>query len=166
MDAALKILRGFQGVVGLIAGLLTLSLLVVTVMAIFGDSSSTPEPFNAQNSASYGTFVWQTGVMIACLFVLWFIAGRIALAVLGSQSGTVVNAQVTAIVEPALVERGETAEPATSLGGHLCQSCGYAYNSEDGDSDGGIAAGTSFNDIPSSWYCPVCGSAKTEFSNA
>ncbi len=32
-----------------------------------------------------------------------------------------------------------------------------------GDPDGGIAAGTSFEDIPDDWVCPVCGADKSAF---
>ena len=29
--------------------------------------------------------------------------------------------------------------------------------------DGGIPPGTAFDDIPSDWYCPVCGARKADF---
>lgn len=45
-----------------------------------------------------------------------------------------------------------------------CSVCGYVYNPEEGDSDGGIAPGTSFEKIPDTWVCPICGAAKSEFS--
>ena len=35
---------------------------------------------------------------------------------------------------------------------------------ESGDPDGGIPAGTAFEDIPTDWYCPVCGARKADFS--
>jgi rubredoxin len=44
-----------------------------------------------------------------------------------------------------------------------CAVCGYVYNPEDGDPDGGIAPGTKFEDIPDDWVCPVCGAGKEEF---
>jgi rubredoxin len=44
-----------------------------------------------------------------------------------------------------------------------CTVCGYIYDPEIGDPDGGIASGTPFEKIPDSWVCPVCGAAKTEF---
>ncbi|MBY8986967.1 MAG: rubredoxin, partial [Candidatus Lokiarchaeota archaeon] len=28
----------------------------------------------------------------------------------------------------------------------------------------GIAPGTSFEDIPDTWFCPICGSDKTKFA--
>jgi rubredoxin len=45
-----------------------------------------------------------------------------------------------------------------------CTVCGYIYDPEEGDSDGGIPAGTSFEKLPEDWVCPICGAAKSEFS--
>jgi rubredoxin len=44
-----------------------------------------------------------------------------------------------------------------------CKVCGYIYDSERGDSATGIQPGTSFEDIPADWTCPVCGAGKVEF---
>jgi rubredoxin len=44
-----------------------------------------------------------------------------------------------------------------------CTVCGYIYDPELGDSDGGIKPGTPFEKIPDDWVCPVCGAAKSEF---
>jgi len=44
-----------------------------------------------------------------------------------------------------------------------CAVCGYVYDPEVGDPDGGIAPGTKFEDIPEDWVCPVCGAGKEEF---
>lgn len=46
---------------------------------------------------------------------------------------------------------------------YQCKVCGYVYDPEEGDPDSGIAPGTSFDDIPENWYCPVCGVTKTDF---
>ncbi|MBN2420634.1 MAG: rubredoxin [Deltaproteobacteria bacterium] len=46
---------------------------------------------------------------------------------------------------------------------YVCSICGYVYDPAVGDSDNGIEAGTSFEDIPDSWTCPVCGASKDEF---
>ena len=45
----------------------------------------------------------------------------------------------------------------------ICTSCGYLYDPEEGDPDGGIPAGTQFEDIPDTWFCPVCGARKSDF---
>jgi len=45
----------------------------------------------------------------------------------------------------------------------ICSSCGFIYDPEEGDPDGGIPAGTAFEDIPDDWFCPVCGARKRDF---
>ena len=35
---------------------------------------------------------------------------------------------------------------------YVCDPCGYVYDPEVGDPDGGIAPGTAFEDIPDDWY--------------
>jgi rubredoxin len=46
---------------------------------------------------------------------------------------------------------------------YVCSVCGYVYDPEEGDSDGGIAAGTKFEDLPDDWACPTCGVGKEDF---
>jgi rubredoxin len=46
---------------------------------------------------------------------------------------------------------------------YQCTVCAYAYDPEVGDPDGGIEPGTSFEDIPDDWVCPVCGASKDQF---
>ena len=46
---------------------------------------------------------------------------------------------------------------------YVCTICGYIYDEEKGDPDGGIAPGTKFEDIPDDWVCPVCGASKAAF---
>ena len=45
----------------------------------------------------------------------------------------------------------------------ICESCGFIYDPADGDPDGGIPPGTAFDDIPDTWFCPVCGARKRDF---
>jgi rubredoxin len=45
----------------------------------------------------------------------------------------------------------------------ICESCGFIYDPDEGDPDGGIPAGTAFEDIPDTWFCPVCGARKRDF---
>ncbi len=45
----------------------------------------------------------------------------------------------------------------------ICESCGFIYDPADGDPDGGIPPGTAWEDIPDSWFCPVCGARKQDF---
>lgn len=46
---------------------------------------------------------------------------------------------------------------------YVCTVCGYVYDQEKGDPDGGIEPGTKFEDIPDDWVCPVCGVSKDMF---
>ncbi|MCK5287491.1 MAG: rubredoxin [Candidatus Omnitrophica bacterium] len=46
---------------------------------------------------------------------------------------------------------------------YKCTVCDYIYDPEVGDSDSGIAPGTSFEQIPNSWICPICGVDKSQF---
>jgi rubredoxin len=47
---------------------------------------------------------------------------------------------------------------------YMCESCGFIYDPEEGDPDGGIPPGTAFEDIPDTWFCPVCGARKQDFA--
>lgn len=44
-----------------------------------------------------------------------------------------------------------------------CLACGYIYDPEVGDPDGGIPPGTPFEDLPDDWVCPQCGVGKDMF---
>ncbi len=44
-----------------------------------------------------------------------------------------------------------------------CIVCGWIYDPEVGDPDGGIAPGTPFEDLPDDWECPECGATKDMF---
>jgi rubredoxin/flavin reductase (DIM6/NTAB) family NADH-FMN oxidoreductase RutF len=54
-------------------------------------------------------------------------------------------------------------EEVKKLTKYRCTVCGYIYDPEKGDPDGGIAPGTLFEEIPDDWVCPVCGAAKSDF---
>jgi rubredoxin len=45
----------------------------------------------------------------------------------------------------------------------ICTSCGFIYDPDEGDPDGGIPPGTAFEEIPDTWFCPVCGARKVDF---
>ena len=71
------------------------------------------------------------------------------------------------------VKRGTTPKAAPSyiaekkeapkMAKYRCTVCGYIYDPELGDPDGGIKPGTPFEEIPDGWVCPVCGAAKSQF---
>lgn len=47
---------------------------------------------------------------------------------------------------------------------YVCDVCGWVYDPQQGDPDGGIAPGTPFENLPEDWVCPECGAAKGQFS--
>ena len=46
---------------------------------------------------------------------------------------------------------------------YVCTACSYVYDSEKGDPENGIAAGTPFEALPEDWTCPLCGLGKEVF---
>ncbi len=44
-----------------------------------------------------------------------------------------------------------------------CSVCGYVYDPAVGNVDECIEPGTSFEDLPANWVCPVCGASKDKF---
>lgn len=46
---------------------------------------------------------------------------------------------------------------------YKCPACGYIYDKSIGDPDNGIKPGTSFDELPGEWGCPVCGMEKEDF---
>lgn len=47
---------------------------------------------------------------------------------------------------------------------YICDVCSYVYDLEVGDPDNSIRPGTSFNELPEEWVCPICGVGKEDFS--
>ena len=48
---------------------------------------------------------------------------------------------------------------------YVCDVCGYVYDPAVGDPDNGIDPGTSFDQLPENWVCPLCGVGKDMFSS-
>ena len=46
---------------------------------------------------------------------------------------------------------------------YVCILCGYVYDPAEGDPEGGIPAGTPFEELPEDWVCPACGVGKEHF---
>jgi flavin reductase (DIM6/NTAB) family NADH-FMN oxidoreductase RutF/rubredoxin len=57
----------------------------------------------------------------------------------------------------------EEKQEAPKMAKYKCTICGWVYDPELGDPDGGIKPGTPFEEIPDDWVCPVCGAAKKDF---
>ncbi len=73
-----------------------------------------------------------------------------------------VEIEVEEKTKKATIKVNKTSE---ELGGrYVCQVCAYIYDPVTGDPDSGIAPGTPFEDIPDTWFCPICGSDKTKFA--
>ncbi len=47
---------------------------------------------------------------------------------------------------------------------YVCDVCGYVYDPAEGDPEHDVSPGTSFEDLPADWVCPVCGATKDQFS--
>jgi flavin reductase (DIM6/NTAB) family NADH-FMN oxidoreductase RutF/rubredoxin len=62
---------------------------------------------------------------------------------------------------PSYIE--ERKETVSKMAKYKCSVCGYVYDPELGDPDGGIKPGTPFEQIPDGWVCPVCGASKDQF---
>jgi len=45
-----------------------------------------------------------------------------------------------------------------------CNICGYVYDPQAGDPENGISPGTTFEELPANWACPVCGAGKENFT--
>jgi rubredoxin len=46
---------------------------------------------------------------------------------------------------------------------YVCVSCGYLYDPAEGDPSASVPPGTSFDDLPDDWHCPMCYVGKAEF---
>jgi flavin reductase (DIM6/NTAB) family NADH-FMN oxidoreductase RutF/rubredoxin len=57
----------------------------------------------------------------------------------------------------------ETKKEEKKMEIYICEVCGYRYEPKKGDPDNGIEPGTSFEDLPDNWTCPVCGAGKGSF---
>ena len=46
---------------------------------------------------------------------------------------------------------------------YICTVCGYIYDEAKGIPEAGIAPGTTWEQLPEDWACPLCGASKAEF---
>ncbi|MDR1057037.1 MAG: rubredoxin [Coxiellaceae bacterium] len=46
---------------------------------------------------------------------------------------------------------------------YSCNICGYIYDLNLGDPNNKIPPETSFENLPKSWSCPICGVSKDDF---
>jgi rubredoxin len=60
------------------------------------------------------------------------------------------------------MSKSKTADTGT-MTRWVCLSCGFIYDPNEGDPYSDVRPGTSFEDLPDGWFCPVCGARKSEF---
>ena len=46
---------------------------------------------------------------------------------------------------------------------YICTNCGYVYDPKGGDPMSNVAPGTSWEDLPPDWVCPLCYVGKDDF---
>jgi len=49
------------------------------------------------------------------------------------------------------------------MGKYECAECGYIYDEEKGDSATNVKPGTTLEDLPDDWTCPICGAGRSYF---
>lgn len=49
---------------------------------------------------------------------------------------------------------------------YVCTVCGFVYDEAKGMPDAGIAPGTTWEQLPENWVCPICGAPKSVFVEA
>lgn len=47
---------------------------------------------------------------------------------------------------------------------YACLSCGYIYDPDKGDPEGGIVPGTPGSELPPEWCCPKCEGSQDDFA--
>lgn len=45
----------------------------------------------------------------------------------------------------------------------ICDTCGYIYDPDSGDASFDVDPGTSFEDLPEKWLCPLCAASINNF---
>jgi rubredoxin len=46
---------------------------------------------------------------------------------------------------------------------YKCMVCGYVYDEEEGDLSQNVSPGTTWEQVPDDWVCPLCGVNKDQF---
>lgn len=61
------------------------------------------------------------------------------------------------------IKRTKPLKPARLYKLYVCCGCGYEYDKDIGDAEGGIAPGVAFDKLPEEWLCPCCAEEKDQF---
>ena len=64
---------------------------------------------------------------------------------------------------PTFIKQPTAAKGELTMEKYKCQVCGYVYDTKEGDLDSGVKPGTTFDQVPEDWVCPVCGADKSAF---
>jgi rubredoxin len=83
-------------------------------------------------------------------------AKKAAAVVKKSSTKPAAKAQPKKTVKKSAAKAG-TKKAAVNLTRYKCKLCGYIYSPLRGEPHNGIPAGTSFDDLPEKYVCPVCG---------
>jgi rubredoxin len=65
--------------------------------------------------------------------------------------------------DPAGASLYESTPKEKRMKSYECTACGYVYDPEQGDPEGGVRPGTPFGELPDDWVCPNCGVGKDMF---
>jgi rubredoxin len=71
--------------------------------------------------------------------------------------------KVQSTVVPSRPSSGNKTHKELLMERWICTICQYVYDPALGDPDRGIAPGTSFEELPDDWSCPLCGAGKDVF---
>ncbi|MFC1914993.1 flavin reductase [Chloroflexota bacterium] len=69
---------------------------------------------------------------------------------------------ITPKTAPSYIEESRD-EKSNKMAKYKCSVCGWVYDPEIGDQEGGIGPGLPFEKLPNEWVCPVCGATKSNF---
>jgi flavin reductase (DIM6/NTAB) family NADH-FMN oxidoreductase RutF/rubredoxin len=69
----------------------------------------------------------------------------------------------TYIADHKKIEDNKERKKLEKMTKYKCSVCGYIYDPEKGDPESGVNPGTSFENLPDDWVCPICGAGKDEF---
>jgi flavin reductase (DIM6/NTAB) family NADH-FMN oxidoreductase RutF/rubredoxin len=75
------------------------------------------------------------------------------------------NDKVTdSVIKPEQKDEIRAEKTEADLSAYICNICGFQYDPAEGDPAMGIPPGTSFEDLPEDYRCPICNASKDYFS--